>query len=1234
MTDPSQLLPVVHGELTLGDDGFGPVMADALKRLTGGEPILVSGAQRSVDGETVTVVGDATLLGAEVRATVSATALDSGASLNARFEVPADWHFSDSFSSLPPFAGGAKETKSDDASLLDRLTVDKPAFLITTAEGERDPVTGAVLEPGVSFAGNFEPAGMLGLLGKLIPSGTVEIPLAGPVRIPLDGETTPPLPSSPVPAMPWQVDWPSPGIDLLGDIGHTTLGEKLGLNGIGIRFYSPTDADWMAANPTYSPVAAGSARLSIPSAAIEADVTLIGALSASRVSAIGAFKGITFQKLADMTDAVGGSDLVSVLPSDVQAGLSKTLGKLSLVAAVIDVGPSFSVESVSVAIGIPDLDTKVLPGFTIDSLIASFSVADPFGSGRAITLTIGGRVELFGASFDIELAYPEVSARASLAAPAAVPLSKVASYVGFDVPDVLPDLTLNALDFYVDKAGTVGFAVAAAQDPPWTIDLGPTSLTIADVDASIARPAGGKASARFGGALTIAGVQIGVSYQSPGDFLLRSEFPEISLVGLAKDLTGSSLDFLPSGFDIVLLDNVVMIQKSGADLEFLLATDIEGLGWVGFEARRSSSAWGFAFGLDLVDPRLSKLPGLGGLAPLENVFHMDELLLLVSSFDDPGFQFVPASAFQTPSLPPGPGVQIDKGGVIRGLNAYGRWTLDLSAQDQNLMRDLLGLQTVVAITLQVGAVPSSNSALFLSIDTTLCGLPLTGRFGGRILDGDVSLFIDGTLETHIGGDLQKWMLSLQVYPNGILFMGGMKGTVTFDGIQLSNLGLVIGADWEGIPSIGVAGAITAGNFHSSVAVFFNSADPKQSLLAGSISDLTLSDVVDTFSGGSVPPEIEAVLKEIALKGTQAFTIPASVAASLDEMDIPAVSAAFVTAGVALPTTTEQVLINVATAGEYWFITNLANQMRHYSAKKTDAGIVVTLDPQLYVAPQKVEIANTTYPQGFLVNGAVEILTFEASATVSVDTTNGIAADGTMSQIVIGTPQLFSLSNSAGDGGPLLSISTYEQPDREDPFKEPHVLIDGQLTMLGLERRLYVSVGASRAAFDMSGNFIIGIDYDFEGSFAGLTDMGVKGSVKVGIGTIDLGPLGKINVGTYVEAAADIGVSPTKMWANFGIGLSFLGKSFSGSVSLDVSTDTLKALPGKVIDAIKAWLEQLFTDVNAWARAVASKLVEGVEDVAKVLTDVYGLTKEAAQKVLDTIASFAGGCAATTARLVA
>src|SRR5205823_7458685 len=134
--------------------------------------------------------------------------------------------------------------------------------------------------------------------------------------------------------------WQTPGIALYGDIGDTTLGEKLGLKGIGIEFYSPTDRTWMTANPSYSPIAAGTAELVIPSANISVKVTLLGLLGANRISVIGGFEGVTLTKLADLVDAVGkGKDLSSVLPSDIQSKLPTKQGSLRLLAATLNLGP-------------------------------------------------------------------------------------------------------------------------------------------------------------------------------------------------------------------------------------------------------------------------------------------------------------------------------------------------------------------------------------------------------------------------------------------------------------------------------------------------------------------------------------------------------------------------------------------------------------------------------------------------------------------------------------------------------------------------------------------------------------------------------------------------------------------------------------------------------------------------------------------------------------------------------
>lgn len=1238
----TQLLPIVDGQVTLSPGDFGAPFDDTLQRVTGGTPIVIAGATRTTDGAVVTVTGTTSLLNAvQIQATLTAQPGTNGPTLTARFALPATppyvWQFSTSFTSLPPFPAGINPQGQPPAAatdLLDRLTLSDAAFFINTLAGATDAVTGATLPLGFGFAGWFTPAALLGLAGQLIPGGTTKLPLAGPILLPLPHETTPALPTTPLPMLPWDASWPVPGINLVADLGGTTLGSKLSLTDVGFHIYSPSDSTWLGTNPGYDPVTAGSATFAIPSAGITAQVNVIGMLTPRQLTVTGAFQGITFQRLEDLVDAAGTTDLPSSLPDDVSSKLSTVLGQLELEAVSVSVGTGFGVGAVSLAIGIPHLDTQVLPGFTIGSLSASFTVTNPFDSAtRGVDVVLGGAVELFGAPFDIEVDLGSGIGVAELSGPISVSLSQVAAHAGLTVPADIPDLTVDSMRFSAGTNGAMGFEIALADAPnPWTLPLGPVSLTVSDVQAIISKPAQGGTSAQFGGTLTIGGATFGFSYNTPGDFMLSAVIDEISLVALARQLTGDSLDFIPSGFDLTLDASSVLIQKQGSDLHFALVTLIEESGMVGLDVQRQNGSWGFAFGLDLIEPRLSSLPGLSGLASLENIFAMDELQLIVASFDNADFQFLPASDFAGIALPPGPGVQLSNtaGGVIRGLNAHGSWTINLDAKDQKLLHDLLGLKTQLEIVLQIGADPAANSALSVQIATTLCGMPITGAFGGRILNNDVSLFLAGTLQSQIGGQTQNWSVSLQVFPNGVLFSGGMRGTVTFDGLQLSNLALVIGCDWEGIPSFGIAGALTAGAFHSSLAIFFNSEDPAQSLLAGSVSDLTLADVVDTFTGGQTPPEIDEVLKQIGLVGTAPFTIPASTGTALDTLDLGTVAAAFQTAGVTLPTSSEQVLINVGAKdangnGTLWFVTNLADDMKHYTAKLSGQQITVTLDPQLYLAPAAVSLAGVQYNQGFFLNGTLEILSFTATVTITVDKTQGIAVDGSMSKIVIGTPWLFALENVEGTGGPDISIATFTQPQEPPERQPPHALVDAKMSMLGLSRELFVTIEKDGFSFLLEGSLLSAASYSLTGHFTGFTDLGIGGSVGLNLTQIDLGPLGTVDLGVDLEATADIGVSGSHAWANFTAHFSLLGKDFSPSISLDVTKGDLESLSSLFLDEIKKLLNDFFADAKTWALAVWQDIVKGIADLEQALMSEFGLSKVAADAIIATLGAI-GGCA--------
>ena len=309
-------------------------------------------------------------------------------------------------------------------------------------------------------------------------------------------------------------------------------------------------------------------------------------------------------------------------------------------------------------------------------------------------------------------------------------------------------------------------------------------------------------------------------------------------------------------------------------------------------------------------------------------------------------------------------------------------------------------------------------------------------------------------------------------------------------------------------------------------------------------------------------------------------------------------------------------------------------MLHYTAEMTSQGIKVTLDPQLYLAPKEINLAGTQYHPGFFLNAELKVLAFDALAKVSVDKTRGISADGKLSKVIIGTEALFSLEDTTGKSGPSLSISTFEQPDQPEPFKSPHAMLDGKVTLLGLSRSLYVSISSSGFAFDMKGTYFPGIDYDFQGGFTGLTDMSIGGALKVGIGKIDLGPLGTVDVGSYVSLGADLGVKGSAIWARFPMTFSFMGDSHSTTLALDTTTGALSQLPGKAVDAIIAILKKLFEDALTWARAVASGLIEGIKDIEKALLEVFHLPQAAADAILATIQAIGGSCGMTTALLAA
>ena len=634
---------------------------------------------------------------------------------------------------------------------------------------------------------------------------------------------------------------------------------------------------------------------------------------------------------------------------------------------------------------------------------------------------------------------------------------------------------------------------------------------------------------------------------------------------------------------------------------------MEGLGSFAFEARKvSGSQWGFAAGLDLSAGQPSKVPGLSAISRFEKAFRLQKLMLVMSSFENANFQFPDLAQFNNPlinakklSLPS------QANGVTAGLNIFGEWALDTKNKQHNLLRKLLRLHPTLGVTLQVGENPEKNAKLFVRYDTKLNGHPFEVEFGGMVQSGEIGLFLTGTATVKIQKQPQTFDVNMIFVENGAFISADMKGpsAVHFGAFKLSELALEIGVDWEGVPSLGIAATIDGANFDSSIAIFFDSADPAKSLVAGAVSDLTLKDVVDTLAGKAVPSAIDPFPRpstrcstRSGSRGRTSSRSPGNLAQELDHLQFDKVSAAFQSQGGArIPASSSRLHLVVGSKGSVWYLTDLTT-MRHYQLKKKGSQIVVSVEAQFYCAPQATSIGTIRFPQGFYINAALEFLGFEASATININANKGVAIDAQMDKIVIGNEFLFCIKEDKGKGGPKVSAATFSQPKQPvKAFRSPHFYINGKLEMLGLSEGIFITLSEKGFEFDLNGHLLPGVFFEVKGYFAGPKHLGVSGTVKVGLGTINLGPIGKIHINSDAEGTVGIEVHGNTITATLKANFEVAGKKHRiGTFHLDVKGKALAQLPETLLKEAEQVLREFF-----------GKALKDVENAQKQVNKLNG-----------------------------
>lgn len=1181
---------------------------------------------------------------------------------------PNGWRFSKSFPELPQTADENEfllfnrqtgESWQPRRVPLDDFQFFNASFVVSSGT-LTDPLSQRELHSGINFIGMVRPEGPVAIAANAFQV-TTELPVSGTIRLPVQGETPLTLKNRFLQdgknyLFPWniadQFEDGLPGILLSIEVDiNSSFGRKaVNINGDSLMVYTPISDEWVLTNtnPAFRPAQAFSGSVELPGADISANISMPYEPGIDQWYGIAECEGLSLADLSSMAGISGSKNgFLGHLPGEVQK-LGKGLGKLELsgFSLLVDYTElnNINVSDSTVVIGMPDLNWEIWPNrFELTEIAFTFKVRNPFSSpDRQTSTKMTARMDVAGVACSVTASSSDDFALyAQMDSGESIPLGQLLKKHAPDIP-IPAEMTVSALRLGVEPGKSYSMAMAMdGEDGSFPIPIGPATLDVDNVSMYVAYQQNQGFSGSVSGKAVLNKNVLRLTYNTPGDVLIYSYIPKTSLSEILGTLTAGELS-LPKSFDLDFEDNTIQLQKSGTDYTFLLATEVDDVGTLALHIGKQSGQWGSAFGLALSEPKLSTLPGLEALKVIDDKLTLSQLTLLVSSFDSPGFTFPELASFSNPSLNSSSIPMPASGGVVKGFNGHATLVLDTEARDMKLLKQVLGLDPSLQVTLQVAADPSDATRLFTSITTDLLGkYPLAAQFGFMTEKGLVSLYLAGQLTVKIQKQPVNFNMAMSLLPGGIYFAGSATGTINFGNVKLSNLGLAMGINWGGIPSLGIAAQIDTKSFNSSIAVIADSTDPSRSVLAGSISQLSLADITKEFAKvARLPKEINQTFKSIKLRSVRTFSIATGTVSALNDKDHAAVSAAFSAADVTIPASEEMLLIVVRKKGRIWSLTDMSQGMRHYTVTLKEKMLEVAVTPQLYIAPTGARMGELTFTQGYFLSGCLQILGQRWATQVEISDRKGIAATSYMTRpLQIASKDFFRFSDYDNKKGPMISLSSFKQPRHEiEALRNPHMALSGRLRLLGQESAAFANINAkgvdiiveSDTTITLNESFISGrydLDWKIEGSLGSLTDMFLSGAINFLLnGKFELAKLlnvkadlGKLKINTSAKTDVEMGYQNNKAYIDLDGRFAFAGDSFSFNIEASAKNAQMAKLGKLVLNEVKAIVTSLYDTAEEWLNALDDGVVEiskAAGTVGKALKSGYKQTSKEATQLLN------------------
>ncbi|HEX6086222.1 MAG TPA: hypothetical protein VF266_16955 [Thermoanaerobaculia bacterium] len=954
------------------------------------------------------------------------------------------------------------------------------------------------------------------------------------------------------------------------------------------------------------------------------------------------FTGLAIPPPFELLKLIGGNgEVVDTLPEQYQIPGAVTIQMIRFTIAVT----SPKVLSVQIVVAaLPDDGWDVVPGYLkVKDVGAIFLVNDPFGAARTFNTTVFGEINVPTENPILLMeAYAQYADDFTIGAGLVPDTSfNLTQLLATFIPAVKDGPNLNFTDLGLEIEFTepkTHYTFAAALTDIWTFTFGGTSvLEVQYASMQIDNYSNaGESGGIFTGVITILGADMAFSYVMPGEFSLNAHIPQfdVDLQQIANDLMGgwNAPDWFPS-FTFPETNIAITIRLDNGQSTYSFHMDANpSVGRISLDVLRYNGTWAFAAGILIRGGKISDFPGLEGLTAFDDFLTLKDLVMEIATQDLPSGPGLPLA------LPPQPHplarqpqflirgrrlVQFRSLAGARG-GVFIRGGIELrDTGDQRTLAKFLGIDGLTLdLSLFLGANPAQNSRIEVSFTLLIQDtLDLACTFGAELRAAQFSIYLEGRITVTLQDQPLIFQVRMTFVPTGAFIAGSMLGTISFWVFQISNLAMVIGINLEGIPSFGIAAQISVSSFNSSIAVFFDSTRPSRSMLAGSVSDITLQDVVDELVGIAqhVPePGFGAadILDQIGIFGTKRFNGPAELGRALDERDVPVIQRIFAENGVTIPGSITEVLINSTEPDQIWFLTDMTT-MKHYDMVRKSADVIeVALEAELYLVPEAVDLGGITFTAGYRINGIIQFLIIRVQLNIEIATNKGISADVLVDPIVIYSDKFFALTGFDGTGGPQLSLSTYTRTDPGLPpeWQKPHFFLNGRFNFLGIEiAAFYVNINSSGFLFDIRGEYFTGTSYEIAGYFKSLNELGASGSAFIGIDrSADLGPLGTIALKVGVSGSVSVTWDGTTARATFSGGFVFQSHEFTiGPLELDVNAEALKHLASTVFEEAVDAIEQfLLEDVEKWLEWVEKGILTGIEDIASVLSGVFGYISDA------------------------